>query len=228
MAYDRSHLEVSWIFRIDGTDEVAMTGLSVTGAPGFDAVAALLQYDEVVDGQALGQAMTTFLSANPIAWADYSFLTDVKVAAVDVTGHYINTAGNPKIWSADTTFHGTDTQIVPQCSIVLSLRSPTTLGRANYGRMYLPHTLLPLGAGNPSALATTAEEAATKAATFINEVNEIFDTGDDPGVVQIMSSVAPGLSKAVTRVAVGDVNDTQRRRRNRLPENYSFEAVAGT
>jgi len=41
-----------------------------------------------------------------------------------------------------------------------------------------------------------------------------------------MSQAAGTPSKGVTQVAVGNVTDTQRRRRNRLQETYAFESLA--
>jgi len=223
MAYDRQQLRVDWIFRVDGTDEIAITGCSVSGAADFDAAAALENFDTPVDGLTLDTAMQNLLSPAPIAWASYSTLTDIKVAALGTDGLYLV---EPKIYSASSPASGSLEQIVPQQSVVLSLRSPTTLGRANYGRMYLPHCLLPLLAGTPTASVATADAAVADAQTFLNIVNDTFNVGSNPAVLQIMSSVGAGLSRGVTRCAIGTVNDTQRRRRNRISEVYSFATVS--
>jgi len=222
MAYDRQQLRVDWIFRINGTDEIAMTGLSISGATDFDAGDALTAYDTATDGSDLNQAMLVMLGAGRYAWADYSTLTDVKVAALDVNGLYITEA---KVFSPPSPGTGNGANIVPQCSVVLSLRSPTTLGRANYGRMYIPHSMMLLAAGTATATTIRAQGCADDSATFLNTVNNTFNVGPNPGVIQIMSNLGTGLSKGVTRCAVGTVNDTQRRRRNRLAELYSFSPV---
>ena len=60
----------------------------------------------------------------------------------------------------------------------------------------------------------------TAAGVFLSAVNDITNTGSDPGLISIMSSKGAGTTKGVTTVAVGNVVDTQRRRRNRLTENY--------
>lgn len=223
MAYDRQQLRVDWIFRIDDTEEVAITGLSISGGTGFNAVEALADIDISSVGSYCINQMAALLEPAPIAWADYSYLTDLKIAALDVNGHYLTDA---KVYTPTTPPHGDLTQIVPQSSVVVSLRSPTTLGRANYGRMYLPHCLLPLASTRPWAGSATTEAAVADAATFLNNINDTFNAGDNPGVIQIMSQKAPGISRAVTRVAIGSINDTQRRRRNRLQEAYSFAAVS--
>jgi len=223
MAYDRQFLKVDWIFRIDDTDEIALTGLHITGATDFDAEAALVAYNNTVSGELLNDLMGVMLTTAPYAWADYSTITDIKVAACDTSGHYLV---EPKIYSPGTTNGGTLTQILPQSTSVLSLRTPTTLGKANYGRMYLPHTIVPLDNGTPTATFGSATAAVALAQTMLDGVNNIFNAGAEPGIIQIMSATGTGLSRPVTRCAVGTVNDTQRRRRNQLQEVYAFAAVS--
>lgn len=73
---------------------------------------------------------------------------------------------------------------------------------------------------------TNIGNVATAAALFLNTVNDVCNTGPEPGVIQIMSSKGTGTSKGVTSMAIGNVLDTQRRRRNRLVEGYTTRSVS--
>jgi len=97
----------------------------------------------------------------------------------------------------------------PQCSVAVSWMSNTAT-RAGRGRMYLPvYAAATLNSGRLSAATVTATVAAVKAMT-------------DVLVGAALTPVLYGrTSKATTPIAqfnVGDVVDTQRRRRDKLIE----------
>lgn len=218
MAFDREHLEISWIFRVANTEEVAVTGLSTTTAA-FDSVAALGAAEAGGWASDLYDTMGVLLVTAGLHWAVYSSLTDVKIAAIDTAGHYL---ADPVIFSSVAPDVGDDVAVLPQSTVVGSLRTDTTLGAANYGRMYLPHTKLELATGQASANTTVTGLVSIAFGGFIAAVNAITNVGPEPSVVSIMSALGAGTAKPVTRVAIGSVTDTQRRRRNRIPEVYSF------
>lgn len=222
MAYAGQQLKVTWIFRIENTEEVGITSVSITGAA-YDAVPALAAAVGRSSGTAMLGAMSTFMVTTGLQWAAYSQLTDVKIAALDTAGHYLTDAD---ITSDATPESGLAQQVLPQSSVVGSLRTASTLGDANYGRMYLPHTKLELPTDLPTANSTVTGLVSVGFAGFLGAVNDEFNQGPEPGVVSIMSFKGAGLSKGVTRSAIGSVTDTQRRRRNRLTEVYSFSDVA--
>jgi len=222
MAYATEHLSVDWIFRIEGTDEIAMTGCSISNPLGYDAEAALLDYDPITHGNTLYAAMITLLEITSINWADYSLLTDVRVAAHSTTGSQL---GDPQVFSPASPTDGDNATVLPQATVVLSLRTPATLGQANYGRMYLPHTYGAMTTNTPFMSTTITNAIATAGAAFVDEVNGVFQSITPNGLVSNLSFVGSGTTKEVTRVAVGSVNDTQRRRRNQLPEVYSYVPV---
>jgi hypothetical protein len=220
--FDRRHIQVSWQFAINGTDEVADTSLHVANINPLlnlvDAFAAI-DDDEFTD---LFNAYIAMMIGGDVQWASYSRLTSVKAALVDTAGHYVT---EPKSRSFSASNAGTIQEILPQSTVVLSLRSGLTLGQANYGRMYLPHTKLPLVDGTPRSSTANAAGLAVDAASFISSVGSTASgwlAGND---VYNMSKLGAGTSKLVTKVGVGRVVDTQRRRRNKLEEDTQFDSV---
>jgi hypothetical protein len=220
--YNAEAIHITWQFSIDSEREVAVTGLRVTAGPSVDLTSTLGAMDGTVMA-ALGTAYANLMSdAHPdLLWADYSRLTSVKAAHLNVSGHYVS---DPKIHTIASTVGG-DPNVNIQCTGVLSLRSVDNLGRGNRGRMYLPHTKLAQPAGGPRSNSSHTNNVAAIGADFIRTVNAIFNTLPNHCLVGIMSKVGAGSSKAVTRVEVGDVTDTQRERYEQLHPVYSTQPV---
>ena len=65
-----------------------------------------------------------------------------------------------------------------------------------------------------------------EAKTFLDETNVWADGFVGDARVVIMSSVGAGTTKVATTVRVGNVRDTQRRRRNGIPEAYQSAVLA--
>jgi hypothetical protein len=164
--------------------------------------------------------MATLMGNAQVQWADYSRLSAIRVGAVDTTGLELDA---PMIFEDVTPAEGTVSgSVLPQSSIVCSTRSGLVTGSGNNGRMYLPHSSLSLVPNQPSANSTSTLAVCTAFRIFINAVQN--DTNAVISAVVfpfIMTQVTGQLSKIVTQVRVGDVTDTQRRRRNQLPEIYS-------
>lgn len=135
-----------------------------------------------------------------------------------------------------TTFGGAGSTILPlQTAAVVSLESAFE-GPTGRGRFYLPG---PSGTvGNDGLWAAATQTAQLNAAeAFVNAINAALE-GESWGIndpnfgrlcVASGGSALQGLSPAlrpVTRVGVGRVPDTQRRRRGDLLEQKVFRAVA--
>lgn len=225
MPYDREFLKVTFGFSIFGTEEIALTGFSVTDPASltFDAAAALAEIDISVLGPQLEVEMFTLLNSANMKWADYSRINYVRIAAVDTTGLEI---GDPKIHDDLTPGAGNNAEVLPQSSIVASLRSGVKTGTANYGKMYLPHTVMFLTANTPHASPTELAAFLGEFQVFVNDCNTHFDAQVTQSVfISNLSKIGTGTTKKVAEVALGDVNDTQRRRRNKLPELYQFQDI---
>lgn len=132
-------------------------------------------------------------------------------------------------WSGMGAGTGTATK-PPQTSTVLSLRSnvPGARGR---GRLYWPA----LGASiSPSTLriagGVTIDNIATAAATYLDGLASALKGALAPAPSLIdydLCVVSPttGTRTRIIRIEVGDVLDVQRRRRDRMPEQYFSVAM---
>lgn len=159
---------------------------------------------------------------NPLAKLSF-----VKLNAVDVNGRYTSQAGGHEYVFADLAGGGDAVSFnANQIAIAVSLTTGFTRGPAHRGRYYLPMPAmqnLPTGLINPIYQAGLT--ASTK--TFLEAVADV------PGA-DILNSPTPSVMsrkagaaghRKITGCAVGQVLDTQRRRRRSLPENYSSQAL---
>lgn len=225
MAYDRGFLKVSWLFAIKNSDEIAVTSLNFTNvAPGtFNPAEALDEIDISLVGLQLYSRMAVLLVGTSIKWADYSELRAVRIAAVLEAGPEVDPA---KQYDESTVTEGNDADVLPQSSIVLSMRSGSSAGSGNFGRMYLPHTAFSLMTDIPRAAPGSVASFVSSCGTFVNGCNtDLNGAVTQPLRAAIMTQVVGGFAKNITQIAVGDVVDTQRRRRNQLPENYTFGTI---
>lgn len=154
--------------------------------------------------------------------------TAVKLASVGVDG---------KSSSSDTVYSTLAPAAVgannagahpPQIALVATLASTTARGIGSKGRMYLPGIYQPLDA--TAHISSTAQgNMLTQLVTFLQGVNS--DTTNFESIVlashgQLNKDGSPKIggrgpvTTAVTSVKLGNVFDTQRRRRNALREVY--------
>jgi len=226
MAYSAQQLRITWGFEVAGSPETAFTGLSLSQGTAWAGAGAAVAELDATDLGNLASRMSALMSENHLNWADYSKLVTVKVAALDTDGEYIVAAGNPKLFDVGVIDQGTQDSVPPQCSIVISLRTVTTLGKGNYGRMYLPHTRWSYDDQTVTPVSSAVSTISTAAAAFINGVSSDVNAGITDAVLPvIMGQTGSGTTKTITRVAVGSVVDTQRRRRRQLPETYAFTTL---
>lgn len=113
-----------------------------------------------------------------------------------------------------------------QASVAVTLWSGETLGRANYGRFYLPTPALPRNFGLPTIGDTNAQNIANNAKTMLQAIDGEVSTVEYDWQLAIMSSVNTGVSKPVKEIRVGNVVDTQRRRRSSVEETYFVTSYA--
>lgn len=119
--------------------------------------------------------------------------------------------------------------LAPQLSLVLSLQSATVRGVGAKGRMYLPGVSFGVGLDGHITTANALAVANTMG-TFFHDINA---DAISPNVVVLAShgslnkdgtpkiGGAGPVTHEVTSIKVGNVYDTQRRRRNQLAEVYS-------
>ncbi len=164
--------------------------------------------------EAVNAAVQTFIGNNELKVGQGFRYIGLKWAPQDVNGKY-GAEGESITWLRPSPGQGQGTDAgYPQIAIVLSLRTSRTRGYASNGRMYFPSTMKPTAADGLIA-AGSASAVATAAATMIQSINAA-----GMGQVAVMSKVGAGRTELVNAVRVGRVMDTQRRRRNGLPESY--------
>ena len=169
-----------------------------------------------------GDAATAFADALTAAWA--AGMDDVTTPEVDLTLASVATldpATDGQITRAEVVLALTgvvDAEMLPfQCATVISLltASATRHGR---GRFYLP----PLSAD-------TLLNGRTKAASLVildTAWTAFFDSLNTDNITPVVRNRTGHISTTVTSARVGDVIDTQRRRRNKLTETYTVITVA--
>jgi len=216
--YAVAFTRLSFLHTIADTDEIAETTLSVAQASGSNVASPSTgTLSDCAD------AYQDLMQTSGLLWANWSNFVGVKGALIKTDGTY---GDDPTTFAVTGTVSGSSGSIAPQCSVVLSLRTSSSLGKGNYGRMYLPHTTLTWAAsGNlPYGDSGAQGTVAAAGATFVAAINTIF-AGPPAARVAIMGRTGTGTNRAVTRVAVGRIVDTQRRRRNALSEDYVFDTV---
>lgn len=199
-----------------GGQEIWSTSLYV-GAEAADAIAPT---QEGVD--LIAAAWQTFFTA-PLSKVSSVYST------TDVKGALINTDGKTDLDSVVHHSFGTpinggtgDGPLPPQISLVTTLLSSASRGLASKGRMYLPGICVGINTSG-HIVGGNLTPILENFKTFINAINTTSDAG---GTVILASFgrkpplVGGGVNRSVTTVRMGDVYDTQRRRRNAFVENY--------
>jgi hypothetical protein len=116
----------------------------------------------------------------------------------------------------------------PQCSLVVTLLSDRPRGKASKGRMYLPGIAATISS-NGKLLSGTVGTIADNLKTFFDS---LANDADIPGELILAAkssgvmNVNPAQNDYVETIKVGDVIDTQRRRRNGLTETYVSRVLA--
>jgi len=148
------------------------------------------------------------------------FSTGVAITTVSAY-HYPETGPADFVGtSSASAAPGTGAAVLPpQIAVVATLRTALA-GRRNRGRMYLPAMGGEFGiSGGQSYRFTGAGDVADEVAEWLLAMAAAWP---GPEAIQpvVYSAVGQTLTP-VSEVSVGDVFDTQRRRRDELVENYS-------
>lgn len=164
---------------------------------------------------------TFFSAAGSMISSQYRF-TQVKSALIADTGKTIDGSqmySYPGATVSGAVAAGTHP---PQCALVVTLLSDRPRGKASKGRMYLP--------GFAGIITGTGKADAAQIGTIATNLKTFFDSfADDADVPDqlILAAKGTGVLGAlnaqndyVETIRVGDVVDTQRRRRNGLVETY--------
>lgn len=226
MTYSQTHYYLTWGGNI-GTpaQDIWQCGVRLIddeSAPGNFDLPSVAQVQALYDG-----ALTTFHTNNVNAISSGATMTWAKVAKIGVDGKYIGDAvlyeGAVRAGAASSTI-----QASPQDALCVTLWSGSHLGEANYGRFYMPWSCPNVSSttGRILSAATIATNAKTLLDSFSTAASNWHPLDSTEYVVAVMSKVGAGTSKVAKFVRVGDVKDTQRRRRNAIREVYSQQTLA--
>jgi len=168
-----------------------------------------------------GDAATAFADALTAAWG--AGMDDLTTADVDLTlasAATIDPATDGQITRAEVVLALTGVaagEMLPfQCATVVSLltASATRHGR---GRFYLP----------PLAVSVIDQGRVSSASLAVLDTawTAFFASLNTDNITPVVRNRTGHVSTTVTSARIGDVIDTQRRRRNKLTETYTVVAV---
>ncbi len=183
---------------------------------------------EFVDGvRDLWQTFWT-TPGNAIA-AQFTF-EQVKAARLGKDGRYDGTAVPISYPTAPVAGGSSGNPLPPQIALVATLIAGSGKGLAGKGRMYLPGVRQVVD-DSGHLLGTTPQTIATNLTTFFNGIRTLSSAPGVPinasrGSVKLLGADARNVP--INGVRVGNVYDTQRRRRNQLQETYSVGGLIGT
>jgi hypothetical protein len=151
-----------------------------------------------------------------------------KISLVDTAGHA--DPANTAYYYYTTPISGGSggSWFPPQISLVATLTTARVRGYGSKGRMFLPGINFPIDA-NGKMGSTEATSIKDGMKTFLDGVNTAFSSDYEVVLNSALSAGIPGhpaLMEPVTGVRIGNVYDTQRRRRNQLTEQYVAGALA--
>lgn len=177
----------------------------------------------------IGAAWQTFFLAASTKMNSNWKTTQVKIATLNTTGG--TDLSSVVYYNYPTPITGTTVTptFPPQISLVATLLAGVPRGLGSKGRMYLPGIAVSPD-GNGRIPTTDAANICNNLASFLNLINGDADVGDRVGNASFgrtPPAVGPGINRYVESVRVGNVYDTQRRRRNALTEQYSSATVVG-
>ena len=181
------------------------------GMPRADAA-----LDDLVQDLSTWMAASQSASSASLAWVKFNEIDPLTRRYVSATDTYERILTTPVKGSVEG--NG-----LPQQTLCISLLTGAKRGLASRGRFYPPATIASLGADgtvNPNAV----ESIATAARTLITNLNNWPGT-DTPLGGQVVVLGGNGTTRPVTAVSVGNVMDTQRRRRSKLKERYTTLAL---
>lgn len=215
MAYDEQHLLLAWGGTMPG-NEVWTNTLRMRYV-----FAELKPTQETVAGWLAGgfkDSLATFWTGVKGIVGPGTKLAWMKANRVGVDGKYTDPTTNLYTWAAPIA--GTAPSDPPnQSALAISTKTAIARGRAHIGRFFLPATQVALEATTGAMTLATAQNIATFAAAYINNLNNATDLATiDQCKCAVFSNIGAGDHQDITGIRVGRVVDTQRRRRNKTVE----------
>lgn len=176
-----------------------------------------------------GQAGQDFISATTAAPNGLFRLNPTTLTFTSVVARHVTALGVTDVQGAAANFSQAGYaagQLQPnQTALVATLLTPKA-GRSGKGRIYLPMLALG-GLLDDRMTGATQSDLAQQMSGFLSAMNQISTPTAGPFRIAVQSRKGAGIPAPVTGVSIGDVLDTQRRRRNKVKENYQIRSVSG-
>jgi len=174
-------------------------------------------------------AFGTFFGTNGLPIPGSAYHDYTKGAVLNELGKYVGTRGPAQITRVPPLVLGHAGLLPAQCSLVISHFTDVARGPGHSGRIYLP-------VGTLSSSDITASGQFNISMTTLRDLYKTLlttlNTGKLDGQlasprVAVVSKV-DGLPHTVKEIRIGNVIDTQRRRRNRIVETFVTAAIPAT
>lgn len=190
-----------------------------------------------VTASAIATAWSTFFQAANSSISNAYKTLQVKVSQLETDGDV--DLDMIDIYDYPSAIQGASgsAPLPPQISLAVTMTSDIQRGLAAKGRMYLPGVNLPVSTTDPKISSTGQNNLATTLKTFFDAVNASSNVAGDVilaskghkfVVLQDPNNwyYVNGVIAKVTGLKLGDVYDTQRRRRDGLDEVYTSKVLA--
>ncbi len=154
-------------------------------------------------------------------------LSFVKANRIDVDGTYMDALTNEELY-ADIAGAGGGGGVLPnQATIAVSLTTGFSRGPAHRGRFYLPMPSINIDANTGLIGSGNAQSIRQSTKTFLEAIADVPGIDAPNSLTPVVMSRKAGAAtyRVVTGVEVGQVIDTQRRRRRSLKETYQGVAL---
>lgn len=178
---------------------------------------------------AIRNAWITFFTNAGTAISNAYAFTQCKVAAIGADGHTELDQVYYSYPTSATVGASAGSIQAPQVALVATLLSGTPRGKGSKGRMYLPGCTLAPASATGKLPSVSIGNIATNLKTFFDTLDGSFDVPQQLILAARGTGLIPGLNARndfVETIRVGDVYDTQRRRRNQLVETYTSRVLA--
>lgn len=200
------------------------------GAPDADAS------DPAGSAGAIGPLWSTFFTNTGSKVSNLFRTLQIKVATLGTDGKTDLEAVDWYDYPTPPVGGNTSSAFPPQVALAATITSEIQRGLAAKGRMYLPGVCALLTSTTAKISSTDTGTIATNFKTFLDAVNSSSSVAGNVilashGHFVKATDTTPAFyalpkNAAATGCRVGDVYDTQRRRRNELPEVYTTKVLA--
>lgn len=222
MAYSQPFVRVSFGGTLAGGMDIWSCSFHL-GSADDERSAELVLADVLTVSDEITDAIKTLVSATETNVPSDVKLTDTKFAGFNTTGAQVGES----VTVVSLAQGATGGPYIPQASVVVGLvNTDRAKDPGRYNRFYLPTSQYAFG---QFRMSTTEQSAYLGAAQdFVQSLIDIGATVSPSVIVPIVASskAVAGSSSAVDAVRVGKTIDTQRRRRNSIPEEYTMLPVS--